>query len=185
MKKSTLIFTLVFISALLSGFSLTARASCPEWMNQDFRKLHSGETLNLCALADNKPMLIVNTASHCGFTYQFKALETVHKNYENQGLQVIGFPSNDFRQEAKDEAKTAKICFVNYGVSFTMAAPIHVKGQEAHPLFQALAEKSQVPQWNFGKYLISADGSSVQYFGSRVEPDSKILTQAIETLISN
>ena len=128
-------------------------------------------------------MLIVNTASHCGFTPQFTALEALHKEYQEQGLVVIGFPSDDFFQEEDDEKDTADICFVNYGVTFTMLSPVHVYGSEAHPIFKALAEKTTAPKWNFYKYLVSADGKTVKHFNSRVKPDSDMLVSAINKIL--
>jgi glutathione peroxidase len=134
----------------------------------------------VCATA----LLIVNTASHCGFTPQFKGLEALHKKYQSRGLTVIGFPSNDFRQEAKDEAKTADICYVNYGVTFTMLAPSSVTGTDANPVFQELNRRAGEPSWNFNKYLVSADGEVVKHFDSGVTPDSAELTRAVAQLLN-
>jgi glutathione peroxidase len=166
---------------LLSG---TARAAdCPAFMNHDFDRLHSSQTVNLCALPPGRALLIVNTASHCGYTPQFKGLEELHKRYAARGLTVIGFPSNDFSQEAKDEAKTADICYVNYGVTFTMLAPSEVTGTAANPVFQELNRRAGEPSWNFNKYLVSADGKVVKHFDSSVRPDSVDLQRDIERLL--
>ena len=96
---------------------------------------------------------------------------------------VVGFPSDDFKQEAKDEAETADVCYVNYGVTFTMLSPTAVTGSAANPVFQELGRRSGAPSWNFNKYLVSADGKVVQRFDSRVRPDSIELQQAIEQLL--
>jgi glutathione peroxidase len=160
-----------------------AAQECPAFLNQEYRKLHSSQSVNLCKAFAGKPMLIVNTASHCGFTPQFKGLEGVHQKYNSRGLVVLGFSSDDFNQEAKDEAKAADTCFVNYGVTFTMLAPQHVKGAEANPVFRELARQTQEPKWNFNKYLVSADGKTVQHFDSRVAPDSQQLNDAIEKML--
>lgn len=160
-----------------------AEQSCPAFLKQKYRKLHSSQDVDLCKEASGKPMLIVNTASHCGFTPQFKGLEALHQKYKDRGLVVLGFASDDFNQEAKDEAKAADICFVNYGVTFTMLAPQHVKGPEANAVFKELAKQTQEPKWNFNKYLVAADGKVVQYFGSTVSPDSPQLNEAIEKVL--
>lgn len=158
-------------------------AACPTFLDHEFRKLHSSQKVNLCREFAGKPMLIVNTASHCGFTPQFKGLEAVHQKYKDKGLVVVGFSSNDFNQEDKDEEKAAEVCFLNNGVTFTMIAPTSVKGPAANPVFKALAAQTTEPKWNFNKYVVSADGKSVQYFDSRVSPDSPELAAAIEKVL--
>ena len=162
---------------------LSAYAACPDYLDHSMRKLHSKEEVNFCQAFGNKPMLIVNTASHCGYTSQFKGLEALYKEYGEKGLVVLGFASDDFRQEARDEASAAEVCYVNYGVTFTMIAPSHVKGAEANPVFQALNSQSQPPGWNFNKYLLDASGKVVQHFGSNTRPDSKVLKTAIESVL--
>ena len=124
-----------------------------------------------------------NTASYCGFTSQFGGLEALNKRYSEEGLVVVGFASNDFRQEASNEAETAKVCYKNYGVTFTMIAPTHVKGANANAVFKELGRQTEAPNWNFNKYLINADGDVVARFGSNVRPDSKELTDAIDELL--
>lgn len=158
-------------------------ASCPAFLDREFRRLHSSERVNLCRVAAGRPLLIVNTASHCGFTSQFKGLEALHQKYRERGLVVVGFPSDSFNQESADAAETAEVCYVNYGVKFTMVETTPVKGADANPVFRELARQSREPAWNFNKYLVSADGKVVQHFGSRVSPDSPELTSAIEKLL--
>ena len=160
----------------------TAFAACPDFLDHDMRKLHSQDSVNLCAVQAGKPMLIVNTASHCGYTKQFGGLEALYQKYREQGLQVVGFASDDFRQEAKDEAEAADICYVNYGVTFTMLAPTHVRGDEANPVFRELNARAGKPSWNFNKYLIDANGEQVQRFGSNTAPDDPELVEAIDRL---
>ncbi|RYZ67810.1 MAG: glutathione peroxidase, partial [Proteobacteria bacterium] len=158
---------------LTSGFAAEASpkaagaAACAPYLNQDLRKLHSSQSVNLCQGFGGKPMLVVNTASHCGFTPQFKGLEAVHQKFKDRGLAVVGFSSDDFNQEAKDEKEAADTCFLNYGVTFTMLAPQHVKGPGANAVFKELARQTSEPKWNFNKYLVSADGRTVQHFDSR------------------
>ena len=169
--------------ALFMLLPLGAAASCPDYLDHEMRKLHSKKQVNLCELQAGKPMLVVNTASHCGFTKQFKGLEALHQQYGEQGLVVVGFASDDFKQEAKDEEKAAEICYVNYGVTFTMFAPSHVRGDEANPLFRELAEQSNAPKWNFNKYVLDASGKVVGQFGSMTAPDDGKLTAAIESVL--
>jgi glutathione peroxidase len=156
---------------------------CLSFMEHSEKKLHAKEMLDLCQLTAGKPMLIVNTASHCGFTPQFTALEALHKEYKDKGLVVIGFPSDDFFQEEDDEKDTADICFVNYGVTFNMLSPVHVWGGNAHPIFKKLADKTTAPKWNFYKYLVSADGKTVKHFNSKVTPDSEVFVNAVNAIL--
>jgi glutathione peroxidase len=159
-------------------------ASCPAYLDHDLRKLHSNDMVNLCQVSGGKPVLIVNTASHCGYTPQFKQLEALYKKYHEQGLEVVGFASDDFRQEAKDEEQAAAVCYVNYGVTFTMLAPTHVRGEEANPIFRELARQTQAPGWNFNKYLVDRSGQVVMHFDSNTAPDSPLLQQAIESVLN-
>lgn len=153
---------------------------CPTFLNQEFKRLHSSESVNLCSLYTGKPMLLVNTASHCGYTKQFKPLEELYQKYKDQGFQVIGFASDDFNQEAKSEKEAAGICYKNYGVTFTMLAPTKVKGDEANAVFAHLAKASgQQPSWNFNKYLMSADGNKVVHYGSGEKPLGSGLEKAV------
>lgn len=156
---------------------------CPAWIDHDFRQLHSNKLMNVCEKTANKPILVVNTASHCGFTYQFSGLEALYQRYKQQGLVVVGFSSNDFNQAAATESKAADICYLHYGVTFLITSPIAVTGKNAHPLFKALAEKSTAPSWNFTKFLISPDRTQVQHFSTKISPDSRVLQQAIERLL--
>ncbi|MEC8351241.1 MAG: glutathione peroxidase, partial [Pseudomonadota bacterium] len=121
-----------------------------------------------------------NTASNCGFTGQFEGLEAIHKEYKDQDLVVLGFPSDDFFQEEDDEKDTAKVCFINYGVTFNMLATSAVRGSDANPIFKHLNEATSSPNWNFYKYLVSADRKTVQRFNSKTKPQSQTLRDAIE-----
>jgi glutathione peroxidase len=158
--------------------------SCPTYLQQDMRKLHSDETINICKLAQGKTVLMVNTASNCGFTKQFKALETLHQQYKDDGLVIIGFPSDDFFQEENDEKNTADVCYVKYGVTFTMLATTAVRGDDANPIFKHLAAQTTSPKWNFYKYLITNNGDNIKHFNSRVAPNDKVLTDAITAALS-
>jgi len=169
--------------ALLSAAPAALAADCPAFLNHDFKKLRSSQSVNLCTEYAGRPLLIVNTASHCGYTPQFKGLEALHQKFQARGLVVVGFPSDDFKQEAKDEAETADVCYVNYGVTFTMLSPTRVSDRAANPVFLELNRRSGPPSWNFNKYLVSADGKVVKRFDSEVRPDSAELQQAIERLL--
>ncbi len=173
---------ILMIVAAVVGSS-AAQANCPEYIDHSMRKIHSNEQVNLCQVQAGKPMLVINTASHCGYTPQFKGLEALYQQYRDRGLTVVGFASDDFRQEAKDEEKAAEVCYVNYGVTFTMLAPSHVKGAEANPVFRELASQTQAPSWNFNKYIIDSSGKVVGHFGSNTRPDSKVLEAAIESVL--
>lgn len=156
---------------------------CPAWLDQDMRRLGSSEVVNLCDAYFGKPLLIINTASFCGYTGQFAELEQINEAYAQRGLQIIGFPSDSFNQEADDEEKTAEVCYLNYGVTFDMFSAIQVRGGDAHPLFVGLAEESRAPGWNFFKYLVDPSGASVEAFASGVKPTDRQLVEAIEKLL--
>lgn len=172
---------LMFISLLMA--SQLHAAECPAFLNYDLPRLHANDTVNLCEIAEGKSLLIVNTASHCGYTRQFEGLEALHQEYKDKNLMVVGFASNDFNQEAKTEEEAARVCRENFGVTFTMVAPSYVKGQRANPVFREINRQSEEPSWNFNKYLINSRGEVIRHFGSRVEPGDKELKQAIETLL--
>lgn len=161
-----------------------AAPNCPDHLLGEYRKLHSTDSINLCPLVQNKVTLVINTASHCGFTSQFKGLEALYKEYKDKGLVMVGFASDDFKQEDDDEAKAAGICFLNYGVTFTMLAPTHVKGDEANTLFQYLGREAGAPKWNFNKYLLDRNGNVIQHFGSMTSPDAKSLRKAIDAALA-
>jgi glutathione peroxidase len=132
-----------------------------------------------------KVLLIVNVASYCGYTPQYKGLEQLNQDYREQGLRVLGFPCNDFgAQEPGTNEEIAKFCETSYGVTFDMMDKVHAKGSEQHPLYQTLTQgvepKGDVA-WNFEKFLISKQGEIVARFGSGVTPTSPELIQAIET----
>jgi glutathione peroxidase len=139
-------------------------------------------------LADlqGRPLLIVNTASKCGFTPQYAALQAVSVKWAKQknGLVVIGFPSNDFgNQEPGEAAAIGEFCERNYGVTFPMMEKVHVKGPEAHPLFKWLGDEGGFlakPRWNFYKYLTGRDGRLATWFPSTTAPDSAKVNRAIE-----
>ncbi len=184
MKALFTMISSLFMSQQVLSAPIEITNGCPAFLNFEARKLHSSEKINLCSLfKEGKPMLIVNTASHCGFTGQFKGLEALFQTYKTQGLVVVGFPSNSFKQEEASETATATICYQNYGVTFPMFETVDVKGDKAHPLFAYLASKTKAPSWNFNKYLISGKDSTVQQFGSSIAPQDSKLEAAIKAAL--
>ncbi len=131
-------------------------------------------------------VLVVNTASRCGFTPQFEGLEAIYRDERAQGLVVIGFPSNDFRQELTGDEKIATFCRLNYGVSFPMAARSRVTGPASNPLFAAIASRpapaGAPPSWNFTKYALDRSGRLAARFGSSVGPDDPSLRHTLDRL---
>ena len=133
-----------------------------------------------------RPMLVVNTASFCGFTPQYAGLQRLHNRLSPRGLVVLGVPSNDFQQESADAARIKAFCEASFGVEFPMAMPAQVRGPRAAPLFAWLAAHGGgPPRWNFHKYLVARDGRRVQGFATPVEPDAPVLLRAIEAALAS
>lgn len=177
---------------LLSAVALTAAMlaapamanQCGDILGHSMQQLNTRETIDLCEAFKGKTLLVVNTASKCGFTPQFDALEALSEKYKEQGLVVLGFPSDSFKQEYDDAEKTAEVCYLTYGVKFPMFASSKVKGNDANPIFKALIAKTgETPSWNFNKYLVSADEQRVVHFGSRTKPDDKDFISALESML--
>lgn len=146
-----------------------------------------GGTLDLADYA-GRPLLIVNTASRCGFTPHYAGLQQLWDTYRNRGLIVIGVPSNDFGgQEPGDAAEIGAFCQRNYGVTFPMADKLTVSGRQPHPLFRFLGDKGGMlarPRWNFYKYLVGPDGNLAAWFSSITKPDSGRVRQAVERVLA-
>lgn len=168
---------------LLLLFQITGvYAACDGIHNHQFKTLH-GAQFDLCDY-QSKPILVVNTASKCGFTPQFEALEAIYEDYQDKGLLVIGFPSNDFRQELKTNSKIGDFCKMTYGVKFPMMAKSHVTGDKANAFYQALiTHTNQAPMWNFYKYLILPNAEEVHVFSSTVKPDSNQILGRIKAVL--
>lgn len=156
---------------------------CPAVFDHQMKHLHSSESSHLCELLAGKPALVVNTASHCGFTHQFEGLEALHQEYGKRGVGFLGVTSDSFHQAAGTEQEAAKICFLNFGVSFPMMAPVPVKGPDAHPLFMELAEQAGAPKWNFFKYVVDRNGEVVARFGATVAPYDPRITSLLDSLL--
>ncbi|SES79999.1 glutathione peroxidase [Oceanicella actignis] len=132
-----------------------------------------------------KVLLVVNTASFCGFTPQYRALVRIWREYRDRGLVVIGAPSTDFRQEYAEKDKIKTFCELTYGVDFPMTAPVHVVGPDAHPFFAwAAAETGERVRWNFNKYLIGRDGRVIAWMPSTLDPAARKVREAIEAALA-
>lgn len=159
-------------------------ATCPALLNKTFPRLQDDKPESLCQYA-GKVILVVNTASYCGFTPQYKGLEALYREYGKQGLVVLGFPSNDFHQEMENNAKIATFCKDTYDVQFPMFAPSHVTEPRPNALYeQLILATGDQPKWNFYKYLIGRDGKVVGVYPSLVSPDNKDFVAKIKTLLA-
>lgn len=182
-------FVALLLSAvlLMAGlhYALDARAgACPELLRHPFNSLQTGTPQDLCQYRD-KVLLVVNTASYCGHTDQYRGLEDLYRKYQGQGLVVLGFPSNDFGgQEPGSNKSIAKFCRLTYGVEFPMFEKSRVVGTGRNKLFEQLHQRTgQAPRWNFHKYLIDRGGSRVLSFESAVLPDDKRLLEALRKML--
>ena len=153
---------------------------CPVVLQQTVARLQDEKPQSLCQYS-GKVVVVVNTASFCGFTPQYKGLEALHDKYQSRGLVVLGFPSNDFSQESGSNKEIADFCESTFGVKFPMFTKTSVSGKDASPLFRQLASATSTPpRWNFYKYIISRDGSAVTAFNSMTEPGSSKFLAEIE-----
>lgn len=156
-------------------------AACPALLQHTVPRLQDEKPQSLCQYA-GQVLLVVNTASFCGFTPQYKSLEALHSKLQSRGFVVLGFPSNDFEQEKGSNKEIADFCESTFGVKFPMFVKTAVKGPNAHPFYRALAAQAdgKTPTWNFNKYLVGRDGKVVGYYPSAVTPDSPVLLREIE-----
>lgn len=184
-KSGLVALFLTLVNGVLAPVSVAAESApaCPALLNHTAARLQDDSPQNLCQFA-GRVLLVVNTASKCGYTPQYEALETLHRRYAARGLAVLGFPSNDFNQELKDNKQIADFCFNTYGVKFPMFARTTVVGPAAHPFYVALAKASgDAPRWNFHKFLVDRAGNVVATFPSAVDPLDPRVTKQIETLL--
>ena len=161
-----------------------APASCSPLLSHTFPRLQDEAPQNLCQY-QGKVLLVVNTASYCGFTGQYDDLEKIYAKYKDQGFVVLGFPSNDFgQQEPGSNKEIADFCKNTYDVKFPMFAKSSVSGSTANPLFKMLIAKTgTTPKWNFYKYLIDRQGNVNSSFNSLTKPTSDSITKSIEKLL--
>lgn len=173
----------VYADALLAQ-TASATSACPNLLRHSFAPIQGGEPRSLCDY-HGKVLLVVNTASQCGYTPQYEGLEALYRRYQSRGLVVIGFPSNDFGgQEPGSNQQIAEFCRTVYGVQFPMYEKQRVKTLAAKPLYAELAAKSgAAPRWNFHKFLVAPDGRLAGSWPSRVEPDAPELIAAIEAVL--
>ena len=154
--------------------------ACPAVLQQNVLRLQDEKPQSLCQYS-GKVVVVVNTASFCGFTPQYKGLEALYTKYQGRGLVVLGFPSNDFSQESGSNKDIAEFCESTFGVKFPMFTKTAVSGQDASPLFRQLTAASSTPvRWNFYKYIISRDGLAVTAFNSMADPGSPTFVAEIE-----
>jgi glutathione peroxidase len=157
---------------------------CPPLLQHTFDRLQDEKPQALCQYS-GKVLLVVNTASFCGFTGQYQGLEALYAKYKDRGLVVLGFPSNDFSQESGSNRQIAAFCENTFGVKFPMFTKTTVSGGQAVPFFQQLATQTgQKPRWNFYKYLVSREGQAVKGYSSLTGPDDKALVREIERLLA-
>lgn len=174
-------------SLALTALVLAAPAAwaCPPTLDFAFRPLGGKDPVRLCERYAGQVVLVVNTASKCGFTPQYEGLEALYDRYKDRGFVVLGFPSNDFAgQEPGTEQQIAEFCRLTYGVRFPMFEKTHAAEAQASPLYRTLAGVAgEYPRWNFHKYLLDRDGRLVGSFRSAVEPDDPKLIKKIEELL--
>jgi glutathione peroxidase len=178
----------IIVAALAAVVSpepmIAAESPCPSILDHQFTTLQD-QPLSLCQFS-GRVLLVVNTASECGYTPQYEGLEKLYRRYRDRGFIVVGFPANDFGgQEPGSNKEIAQFCRLNYGVTFPMFTKTSVIGANANPLYRALAAKTgKPPRWNFHKYLLDRAGQPAAVFESAVEPEDPRVTSQIEKLLA-
>jgi len=176
MRLLSIFFLIIFMS----------NANASEKVFHDFTiESISGETINLSDYK-SKVVLLVNTASKCGFTPQYSGLQKIYERYKNDGLVVLGVPTNDFNQELSKESDVKEFCEIRFGVEFPMSSIQPIRGENAHPIYKWIQSNVSVigqPRWNFHKYLIGKDGKIINWFSSMTSPTSEGLVNQIETAL--
>jgi glutathione peroxidase len=182
-KLNSLVLAVVAMTTMAAA-GTAAASGCPSLLDRTMPDLLD-QPQSLCRYS-GKVLLVVNTASQCGYTPQYEGLERLYRKYKDRGLVVLGFPANDFgSQEPGSNKDIAAFCQINYGVSFPMFAKTTVAGSGASPLFARLAEASgSPPRWNFHKYLVDRNGERIAAFPSSVAPEDRRLVGEIERLLA-
>ena len=176
MKLLSFFFFILFMS----------KAETSEKVFHDFTiESISGDTINLSDYRSNV-VLLVNTASKCGFTPQYSGLQKIYEKYKDDGLVVFGVPTNDFNQELSKDSEVKEFCEIRFGVEFPMSSIQPIRGENAHPIYKWIKSNVSVigqPRWNFHKYLIGKDGKIINWFSSMTSPTSEGLLNQIETAL--
>ena len=176
MKLLSIFFLILFMS----------KADASEKVFHDFTiESISGEIINLSDYK-SKVVLLVNTASKCGFTPQYSGLQKIYERYKDDGLVVLGVPTNDFNQELSKDSDVKEFCEIRFGVEFPMSSIQPIRGENAHPVYKWIQSNVSVigqPRWNFHKYLIGKDGKIINWFSSMTSPTSEGLVNQIETAL--
>ena len=181
---SFLVAAAMCLSAPVTWAQPTAPTVCPSILQHTVERLQDEKPQSLCQYA-GQVVVVVNTASYCGFTSQYKGLEALYARYKTKGLVVLGFPSNDFSQEPDNNQKIADFCESTFGVKFPMFSKTSVRGDQASPFFKQLTRLTQTaPKWNFYKYVISRDGQQVKAYSSMTGRQDKAFLQDIEHLLA-
>ncbi len=190
-SSSYLVLPLLAAGVLLAGQACAQGpaaddAACPALLDHQFNRLQTGNAETLCQYR-GKVLLIVNTASYCGYTHQYEGLEALYRKYKDRGLVVLGFPSNDFgSQEPGSNHEIAEFCRLTYGVQFPMFEKSSVSSLKANPLYAELAARTgSSPEWNFHKYLVDRNGNPTGSYASKVEPDDREFVAALEKLLAD
>ncbi|MGV3571564.1 MAG: glutathione peroxidase [Ramlibacter sp.] len=185
MKISSISVLVMALAAGAQAGPATAQpAACPALLQHTFARLQDEKPQPLCQYA-GRVLLVVNTASFCGFTPQYAGLEKLYARYQAAGLVVLGFPSNDFAQEKGSNREIAEFCENTFGVKFPMFGASAVRGRDANPLFRELAAQSgRAPLWNFHKYLVGRDGRVIADYSSLTRPDDPALVRALEQALA-
>jgi glutathione peroxidase len=179
-----ILFSAVVLLAATIYSGQVRAGDCPPILKHSFNSLQTGQPQDLCQY-QGKVVLVVNTASYCGYTDQYGGLEDLYRRHKDQGLVVLGFPANDFgNQEPESNARIAKFCRLTYGVEFPMFEKSRVAGAQRNPLYAELHKRTGVaPRWNFHKYLIDPSGERVLSFESAVPPDDKRLVDEVRKML--
>ena len=185
MKQPTLSAIAVLLLFFYAGTSLANETVCAETLNFKKEKLADSKVVDLCQAYQGKVVMVVNTASYCGFTKQYKSLESIYSKYKKQGFVVLGFPSNDFGdQEPGSEAQIKDFCERTFKVKFPMFEKTSVAKGTNDPMYKTLGKiAGEYPTWNFHKYLLNRDGKLVASIPSRTDPSSSQVTAKIEALL--